>query len=236
MQSFIKNSLPEPIKNNSYLLEIACFNETSAMHAFNGGANRIELCSGKNAGGLTPCYNTFKNVKQNLSIDIYVMIRPCAGNFIYTDIEFEKMKVDLLSLKQLNADGFVFGILDENGNVNRQQNKILVNLAHPLPCTFHKAFDQTNNVFNALEDCIECGFKNILTSGGAPSAVEGTDKLKQLLVHAKKRINIIASGSVRSNTIAFIKEQTGITYFHSSAIGDTGDTASLEEIIRLMNC
>ncbi len=160
-------------------IEIACFNPESAMIAFENGADRIELCDGLAEGGTTPDFETVKQLRKKIDIPVFVMIRPRGGDFIYSDAEFEQMKHDLTQLKILQVNGFVFGILDEKDEVNREQNKELIELAKPYPCTFHRAFDRAKDLENSLEKVIECGFTTLLTSGQKPNVSEGKENLKK---------------------------------------------------------
>jgi len=210
-------------------LEIACFNLESALIAQNGGADRVELCDDFSSGGITPNYGTFETARKLISIDLFVMIRPRGGNFIYSDEEFEQMKKDILHFKSMNANGFVFGILNEDGSINANQNNELVELAKPLPCSFHRAFDVSKDLVKNLEAVIECGFKTVLTSGQTKSAIEGIEQLEQLVKHSKNRIVIMPGGGVRSSNIEFIKEKVPTSYYHSSAIVKN-DVADLEEV------
>lgn len=216
-------------------IEIACFNPESAIIAFENGADRIELCDGLSEGGTTPDFETVKQLREKINIPIFVMVRPRGGDFTYTDEEFEQMKSDLVQLKSLNVDGFVFGILDENDDVNIEQNKTLVELAKPLPCTFHRAFDRAKDLENSLEKVIECGFTTILTSGQKPNVSEGKENLKKLVALSNDRIEILVGGGLRSSNIEEIRELTKAGYFHSSAITDGGAFANAEEIIALKN-
>lgn len=216
-------------------IEIACFNPESAIIAFENGADRIELCDGLNAGGTTPDFETVKQLREKIDIPIFVMIRPRGGDFTYSDEEFEKMKSDLIRLKSLNIDGFVFGILDENDEVNMEQNKELVELAKPYPCTFHRAFDRTGDLEDSLEKVIECGFKTILTSGQRPNVSEGKENLEKLVKLADRRIEILIGGGLRSTNIEEIRTFTKADYFHSSAITDGGAFANAEEVLALKN-
>lgn len=216
-------------------IEIACFNPESAIIAFENGADRIELCDGLSEGGTTPDFETAKQLREKISIPIFVMIRPRGGDFIYSDSEFEQMKSDLIQLKSLHVNGFVFGILDGNNEVNIKQNKELVELAKPYPCTFHRAFDRAKDLENSLEKVIECGFKTILTSGQKPNVSEGRENLKKLVQLSKGRIEILVGGGLRSTNIKEIKEFTNAGYFHSSAITDGGAFAVAEEIVALKN-
>lgn len=145
------------------------------------------------------------------------------------------MKNDLIHLKSLRADGFVFGILDENDEVNMEQNKVLVELASPLPCTFHRAFDRAAGLEESLEKVIQCGFKTILTSGQKPNVSEGKENLKKLVELSNGRIEILVGGGLRSSNIEEIRAVTNADYFHSSAITDGGAFASPDEVIALKN-
>ncbi|WP_294288249.1 copper homeostasis protein CutC [uncultured Chryseobacterium sp.] len=214
-------------------IEIACFNPESAIIAFENGADRIELCDGLSEGGTTPDFETVKQLRERITIPIFVMIRPRGGDFTYSDEEFEQMKSDLTHLKSLRVDGFVFGILDENDEVNVVQNKELIKLAEPYPCTFHRAFDRAKNLETSLEKVIACGFKTILTSGQQPNVSEGKENLKKLVELSAGRIEILVGGGLRSTNIEEIREYTKAGYFHSSAITDGGAFASAEEVMAL---
>lgn len=217
-------------------LEIACFNLESALIAQQGGADRIELCDDFSCGGITPNYGTFETARKLISIDLFVMIRPRGGNFVYSDDEFEQMKKDILHFKKMNANGFVFGILNEDGSVNIDQNRELVELAQPIPCSFHRAFDISKDLEKNLEDVVECGFKTILTSGQTKSAIEGIDQLIKLVNLSNGRIIIMPGGGVRSSNIELLKSKVETIYFHSSAIACLpdrqvkNDVADLEEV------
>lgn len=211
-------------------LEIACFNLESAIIAQENGADRVELCANMKEGGTTPDFKITEQARKKLSIKLNVMIRPRGGDFVYSEAEFEQMKSEIIQFKKLNVDGFVFGILDKNGNVNIKQNSELVALANPIPCTFHRAFDVVNTVYESLESVIECGFKTILTSGQEKNVVEGIDVLAELVRKANNRIVIMPGGGLRSSNIGLLKEKTNAIFYHSSAIVDACETANGEEI------
>jgi copper homeostasis protein len=217
-----------------YYIEIACFNPKSAVIAQKNGANRVELCDEMTEGGTTPSPESVIATRKKLTIDINVMIRPRGGNFVYNDAEFEQMKQQIKAYKKLNVDGFVFGILNKDNTVNIERNKELVFLAKPLPCTFHRAFDVVNDVYNALETVIDCGFKTILTSGQKPNVVEGISVLEQLTKKAGNRIVIMPGGGVRSSNIAILKEKMDTSFYHSSAITDRTEIANGKEIKALV--
>lgn len=211
-------------------LEIACFNLESALIAQENGADRVELCAGIEVGGTTPNFEIVKQAREKLSIDLYVMIRPRGGGFVYTEEEFQQMQTDITALKELNVDGFVFGILKEDNTINGEQNKILVDLAKPLPCTFHRAFDEVINPFQALEQLIDCGFKTILTSGQAQNVSQGMNRITELVFKANNRIIIMPGGGLRSSNIETIQQETKAIFYHSSAITDGSETTNAIEI------
>lgn len=214
-------------------IEIACFNLESALIAQKAGADRVELCADMSVGGTTPTIEMIQRARKNLSIDLYVMIRPRGGNFAYSEAEFEQMKSEIETIKRLGVNGFVFGILKEDNTINIEQNKALVELAKPLLCTFHRAFDEVLDYKQALEDVISCGFSTILTSGTFPNVMEGKEVLKQLVIQANNRIEIMPGGGLRSTNISELKKMVNANWYHSSAITDGSEIANPEEIIQL---
>ncbi|KAK4554789.1 hypothetical protein LTR86_008291 [Recurvomyces mirabilis] len=199
------------------LLEIACFSKESAILAYEAGADRIELCDNRDAGGTTPPSDWLDVLRGRVDIPIYVMIRSRGGNFTYSGAEFDEMKDSIRELKS-RAAGFVFGILDPQRNIDISRTTELVKLASPLPCTFHKAFDETPDLLAALGDVIDTGCSSILSSGGASNALAGLGTLRQLVHMSERRITIIPGGSLRANNVAIIRSYTRASMFHSSGI------------------
>ena len=214
-------------------IEIACFNLDSAIIAQNTGADRVELCADMSVGGTTPTVEIIQQAREHLTIDLYVMIRPRGGNFVYSEAEFEQMKSEIETIKKLDVNGFVFGILKDDNTINIEQNKELVELAKPLSCTFHRAFDEVLDYEKALEEVISCGFSTILTSGTFPNVMEGKEVLKQLVIQANNRIEIMPGGGLRSINISALNEMVDANWYHSSAITDGSEIASPEEIVQL---
>ncbi|KAJ5297309.1 hypothetical protein PENANT_c005G00011 [Penicillium antarcticum] len=235
------------------LLEIACFNYESALAAAEGGADRIELCKDYTSGGLSPDTKTLEQIKSQITIPIYAMIRPRAENFFYDEAEFESMKITLNSLKTSGADGFVFGILNQfphkacNGTehwIDVSRNKALVQLAEGHPCTFHRAFDVIPEAHwaTALADIKDCGFASLLTNGGPSGikAAECTDQLAKLVAWKQTSdhqaicpVKIIVGGGVRSSNIGMLLEATGASAFHSAALLDSNGLASKDEVRKM---
>ena len=216
-------------------IEIACFNLESALIAQKAGADRVELCADMLVGGTTPIIETIQQARKHLTIDLYVMIRPRGGNFVCSEAEFEQMKLEIETIKKLGVNGFVFGILNEDKSINFEQNKALVELTKPFPCTFHRAFDEILDYEKALENVISCGFSTILTSGTFPNVMEGKEVLKQLVKQANNRIEIMPGGGLRSTNISALDEMVNANWYHSSAITDGSEIASSDEIVQLKN-
>ncbi len=214
-------------------IEIACFNLESALIAQKAGADRVELCANIALGGTTPSAPIVQQTRAQLTLPIYVMIRPRGGNFEYTLAEFEQMKSEICALKTLGVDGFVFGILKDDQTIQIEQNSELVALASPLPCSFHRAFDAVTHFEHALEDVISCGFTTLLTSGTFSNVMEGKDVLKQLVVQAKNRIQIMPGGGLRSTNISELNEIVHANWYHSSGITDGTEIANPNEISQL---
>lgn len=215
------------------MLEIACFEMTSAETALKSVADRIELCSAIEVGGLTPNIEEFRYLKAQYDKPIMVMIRPKGGAFLYSEEEFQQMKNDLIEFKKAGADGFVFGILDEHNEIDIAKNEELISLAEGIPCTFHRAFDRTKNLDKSIKALIELGFSTVLTSGGKNSAMEGKDNLKHLVEKYSDQIDILIGGGVRSCNIQELREYTKGTLFHSSAILSYESFANEDEIKKL---
>ncbi len=198
-------------------IEIVVYNIESALRAQEGRADRIELCDNPGDGGTTPSYGTIENVRQNVNLDVYVMIRPRGGDFHYSNYEFHSMKRDIDQCQKLSADGVVFGILNEDGTIDKKRCKELITRARPLKVTCHRAFDMTRDPFEALEDCIEVGFDRILTAGQQAQAIKGVDLIAALIKKANGRIAIMPGSGVNENIVAELVSKTKAKEIHFSA-------------------
>jgi copper homeostasis protein len=215
-------------------LEIACFDVASAHVAIAAGVDRIEFCTGLAVGGLTPDLAQTRALKTHTDIPIFVMIRPHGDGFVYDAAALEQMAASITAFKTIGVDGFVFGILTEQGEVDIPKNKALVALAAPLPCTFHRAFDRTHDPLAALEAVIGCGFTTLLTSGRAPTAVEGIPVLQALIAQAGDRLTVMPGGGVRAANIGLLRAALDTAFFHSSGIPAHGLVADLREVEALL--
>jgi copper homeostasis protein len=200
-------------------LEVCANSVTSALAAQQGGATRVELCDNLREGGTTPSYAQILNTRKLLKIDLNILIRPRAGDFLYSDLEFELMQMDITNCSILGCDGIVIGILKSDGRVDKERCAKLINLAKGsgLSVTFHRAFDMCRDYFEALEDIIALGCDRILTSGGKSTAMEGANTLAHLVSQAAGRISIMPGSGINETNIADLVQYTGAIEFHTSA-------------------
>lgn len=203
--------------HSKHKLEVISFTLESCTKIETSGAQRIELCDNPADGGTTPSYGMIRKARSLVNIELYPMIRPRGGDFLYTDDEFEIMKTDIRSCKELGCDGVVIGLLNSDGTVDANRCKHLTDLAYPMGVTFHRAFDRTRDALEALETIINCGCERILTSGSRPTATEGAELIAELVKAADERIIIMPGSGIRSNNIAALVQQTGASEFHTSA-------------------
>jgi copper homeostasis protein len=199
-------------------LEIVVYTIESALKAQEAGADRLELCADAGEGGTTPSYGAVEVLRQNISIDLYAMVRPRGGDFLYNNYEFHAMKRDIAQFQRLSVDGVVLGILTKEGRIDVKRCRELIERARPLKVTCHRAFDRASDPFEALEDCVEAGFDRILTSGQKSQAVEGIPLLAELANRAGKRIIIMPGAGVNETNAEAILTKTGVKELHFSAV------------------
>jgi len=201
--------------NRKCLLEISVETLEGALAAERGGADRIELCADLSLGGVTPGADLLRAVRAQVRISIFSMVRPRAGDFIYSTAEFTEMKRAIADATESGMDGVVLGILTKNHRVDIERTRELAELARPLPVTYHRAFDEIADLHQALEEVIQTGAKRILTSGGAKSALEGAALLGELIEAAGERIVIVPGAGISGANIAEVALRTRAKEFHS---------------------
>jgi copper homeostasis protein len=196
-----------PTRNQCETLEAAL--------AAEGGADRIELCGDLSLGGVTPGADLLRAVRARVRMPIFSMVRPRAGDFVYSGAEFSEMLRSIADAKESGMDGVVLGVLTKDHRVDVERTRELVELAKPLPVTYHRAFDETADLHQALEDVIQSGARRILTSGGAKSVLEGAAVLIELIKAAGERIVIVPGAGISALNIEQVAQQTGAREFHS---------------------
>ena len=198
----------------AFNVEICVDSVESATIAEAAGAGRIELCSALAEGGITPSAGLIEAVRNNISIDLNVIVRPRGGDFLYNDIEFSVMRRDIERAGEAGADGIVTGILNRDGSVDIDRTALLVEYASPMKVTFHRAFDMCRDAGKALEDIIATGASRILTSGQSRTAIEGARTIKELVTAAGNKICIMPGGGIDEYNIAILATTTGAREYH----------------------
>lgn len=206
------------MERNLFRFEVCANGVESCLAAQAGDADRVELCAGIPEGGTTPSYGEIMVARRVLTTTrLHVIIRPRGGDFLYTPLELERMEADIEVARQLGADGIVIGCLHEDGTIDMEANRRLVEKAKGMSLTFHRAFDRCRDPFEALEQLIDLGFDRILTSGQQPKAIEGAPLLQKLHQQAAGRIILLAGCGVNEQNIRSLYEQTDIKEYHFSA-------------------
>jgi len=210
----------------------------ACLAARDGGADRIELCSGLSEGGLTPSHGLIRAAIQQSGVPVHILIRPRGRDFVYASSELAIMREDIAHARNLGASGVVLGILTPESTIDIAATRALIEAARPMQVTFHRAFDATSSapasLSQALEDVIATGSDRLLTSGGERDVVAGAHALAALVEQADGRIAIAAGGGLRLQNAASLARITGATHFHGSlrrrlvsrSGAATGDTVS----------
>jgi copper homeostasis protein len=197
-----------------FKIEICVDNIESALEAQNAGADRIELCDNLLEGGTTPGFGTIISARNNLSIVLNVIIRPRGGDFLYTDLEYDIMRRDIDICGENGVDGVVLGILRAGGDIDVDRTAKLIEFAHPMASTFHRAFDMCSDPVQGLEDVVATGANRLLTSGQKDKAQDGAELISQLVIQAGERIIIMPGSGISESNISLIAKVTGAKEFH----------------------
>ena len=206
------------MNENMIEIEVCASSVESVIAAKEGGAKRVELCANLEKGGTTPPLSWIK-ISANISdLQIFTLIRPREGDFLYSENEFNAMKRDIIDCGEAKCDGVVIGILTEDGKVDIARCKELIEIAksYNMSVTFHRAIDRSINIFDAMEDIISLGCDRILTSGGFPTAIEGKEILKKMIELAGDRIIIMPGSGINEDNIEELSDYLGVSEFHGS--------------------
>ena len=202
------------------LVEAAVETLESALAAERAGADRIELCVNLDDGGTTPGTGLTAAVIDGTQLPIFVLIRPRAGDFVYADDEIDLMTRDVETAANIGIAGIVTGALTSDRRVDVEQTRALVKAAGGLPVTFHRAFDSAINMPDALEQLIDLGVTRVLTSGGAPTALEGAEVIAALVNQARDRITVVAGGGIREHNVSDVIARTGVREVHTRLVNE----------------
>ena len=213
-------------------LEVCTFNLDDLEIAAKNKVSRIELCINKNYGGITPPYNHIIDAI-SLGVKIHPIIRPRAGNFIYTAKEINSIINDVRFCRENNCSGVVLGILDSNNEVDISNCKKIIKESGDMSLTFHRAFDETSNPYESMEKIIDLGFDRILTSGQEEKATDGVSLINKLVKQSKGRISIMPGSGIRASNVDLFLENNGISEIHSSCY--INGFFSEKELVRMIN-
>lgn len=213
------------------LVEAAVETLDSALAAQRAGADRIELCDNLSEGGTTPDGELVAAIIKRIRLPVFVLIRPRAGDFVYSASEFDVMIRDIELTRTMGIAGIVTGALDASGRVDVKRTRLLVKAAGGLPVTFHRAIDSAADLSVALDDAIEAGVTRVLTSGGAATAREGVKVIAALVMQARARVSIIAGGGIREHNVREVIARTGAHEVHGRLI-DEAQMRGLVDAVR----
>ena len=200
-------------------LEVCIDSLASARAAIAGGADRLEVCSALAVGGLTPFADLLRQIRKESNIELRCMIRPRPGDFLYTPEEIQLMLLQIWHLGEIGADGFVFGCLDENGNLDEELVKPLMEAAHGKKITLHRAIDVSRDPLETYRTAARLGFDTVLTSGGAVNCLAGIKTIGKLLELQKilDGPEVLIGAGVNAKVIhQFKKEFPDACAFHMS--------------------
>ena len=199
-----------------FIFEVCCGSAEDAIEAFKGGCQRVELNSNLFHGGLTPTVGSLITAKRHIDIPIMCMVRPREGGFCYTEVEFEVMLDDAKKLLENGADGIVFGFLHEDGTVDAERCRRMMEVIGDKESVFHRAIDVVPDPFAALDILIELGVTRVLTSGQQPSVPQGIPTIKKMIEHAAGRIQILPGAGITIDNAAWCREQMGVDQMHAA--------------------
>jgi copper homeostasis protein len=212
------------------LLEVIVTSLDDARAAAAGGADRLEMCAALSLGGLTPSLGLLESVKRELpSLPVMFMLRPREAGMAYAEADLSVMQRDAELALERGADGLVFGVLTDRGEVDRQACQRLLRVARHRPnaqIVFHRAFDVVVDPAAALEQLIDAGFTRVLTSGRAPRAVDGLDEIRRTIDRAAARIEVLPGGGISAGNVARVVESTGSSQVHLSATRTATDPST----------
>ena len=206
------------MENLSPIIEVCTPTLKAAIAAGQSGADRIELCQDIENGGTTPSHADIEFCITHLKLKTHVLVRPRAGNFVYSDIEFEVIKNDVLHCKNSGVNAIVVGFLHDDFTIDIAKTAEIVNLAKPMEVTFHRAFDVCADWKIALEQIIQCGCTRILTSGQKATAMEGADNIKLMVEQAGERIIILAGSGITMENYKQLVDFTGVKEVHGTKL------------------
>ena len=201
---------------SSFLLECCVDSVASALHAAQGGADRLELCSGLVIGGITPTLSLYDQVRLHTDLPVRVLIRPRFGDFLYNEEELSVLEGNIRAFRHAGAQGVVIGCLTADGALDLEAMKRLRDAAGDLSVTLHRAFDMCRDPFETLSQARQLGIDTILTSGQADACIHGIRLLRRLCEQAGSSLTILAGAGINADAVRLLLSRTPLTAFHMS--------------------
>ena len=198
------------------LIEAAIDSPAAAERAVLEGSDRLEVCARLDVGGLTPSLELLRHCL-SLGVPLVAMLRPRAGDFVYTGVDVQQVMRDAAAMRDAGAHGVVFGMLTPDHTIDEDAVTSLLHICSGMDTVFHRAFDDTPDACEALETLIECDVTRVLTSGHAPSAADGVDALAAIVEAAAGRVEVLPGGGIRAHNVAEIVRRTGAMQVHARA-------------------
>jgi copper homeostasis protein len=213
------NERKKEVTNMARILEVCVDSLASARAAIAGGADRLELCSALIAGGLTPYTELLAQIRQESDIPVRCLMRPRAGDFLYTQEEILMMAAQIRALAQAGADGFVIGCLTPDGYLDKAAMSPLIDACGGLGITLHRCIDVSADPEQTYLDAMSLGIDTVLTSGAAPSCTAGMETIRKLVAlrDLHNGPEVLVGAGVNAGVIArFLTEIPGVRAFHMS--------------------
>ena len=198
-------------------LEVCVDSAQGLAAAIDGGADRIELCSALEIGGLTPSFGLLRTAASS-RVPVVAMIRPRGGDFCFDEAETQLMLHEIDAVAGAGLQGVVRGASLPDGRLDVQTRERRVRRAsdQDLRCTLHRAIDLCPDLAQATRLAIDLGFERILTSGGARSALEGLAGLARCFDAAAGRITIMPGAGINAGNVNLLRARLPLTDVHAS--------------------
>ena len=212
------------------MIEIIATTVKDALEIEAGGANRIELVSVLEKGGLTPSCKLTSEVINAVDIPVNVMIRPHALSFVYTDDEIAFMKKEIETARMLGANGVVLGVLTKNNTVDTEKLESLLSVCSDLEVTFHRAIDVTDVLASVKQLAVYKEITNILTSGGLTAPLHENIEIINKMIASAAHINILLGGGLTKDNVISVARKTKAVNFHFGTAVQTGGNVVKEKV------
>lgn len=203
----------------SKILEVCVDSLASARAAAEGGADRLELCSALAVGGLSPYPELLRQIKQACRLPVRCLMRPRAGDFLYTREEIDLLCDQMETLQKAGADGFVVGALTPEGTLDLPAMERLLAACGGLPVTLHRCIDVARDLEEVYSAAAQLGIDTVLTSGGAAACLDGAEQLERLLAlrDANHGPEVLIGAGVNARVIGTLRQRLpGARAFHMS--------------------